>query len=291
MANRNYSLTILGSYSGRNAGDAAILASMMGTISRQIGEDTVFEVPTTHPDFIEKHYGKKFKVRPVNVMPWTGSIRLLGIPTFRSIARTDAVLITDGIIFDVNLWNPLFNFLIILIFLVPFAKLMGKKVVCYNIGIGPLRSYWGRRFAKFVGDYSDLIMVRDEDSVKLFREIGVEKEIHLTADAVFQNWGTPEKLPSLLAEFGIDKAAAEGRLIGVNVTRYADRWLAANEKIKSKESFLERLAQVIVRLKTEKNIESAIFITQIMDVAYGRELVAHVSRIYSEKTGKSWTPA
>ncbi|MDD2942082.1 MAG: polysaccharide pyruvyl transferase family protein, partial [bacterium] len=28
-----------------------------------------------------------------------------------------------------------------------------------------------------------------------------------------------------------------------------------------------------------------------IDVAYGGELVAHVSRIYSEKTGKSWTPA
>jgi len=105
-------ITLLGSNSGRNAGDAGILAAIMGALSEELDGKVYFEVPTTNPKFISKHYGSMFNVRPISVMPWTGSIRLLGIPTLRSIKRTDLTFITDGIIFDVNLFNPLFNFLI-----------------------------------------------------------------------------------------------------------------------------------------------------------------------------------
>ena len=94
-------VTLLGSNSGRNAGDAAILAAIMHTLSRELDNKVSFEVPTTHPDFVRRNYGDKFDVKAMSVMPWTGSVRLLGIPTLASIRRTDCTLITAGIIFDI----------------------------------------------------------------------------------------------------------------------------------------------------------------------------------------------
>lgn len=285
-------ITLLGSNSGRNAGDAAILASIMHVLSEELDGKVSFEVPTTHPDFVRREYGERFNVKAISVMPWTGSIRLLGLPTFRSIRRTDLTFITDGIIFDINLFNPLFNFLITLVFLVPWARLCGKKVVCYDVGIGPLRSFWGRTFARWVGNACDLIMVRDKDSKKLFEEIGVTKEIHLTADAVFYNWGAEDqRAEELIEEAGLSQIVEENRLFGVNVTRYVDRWLGEDEKVSAKEEFLPMLSRVLLRLKCDHGIEPAIFITQVMDGDFGRRLQALLSQMYQEKSGETWTPA
>lgn len=284
-------ITLLGSNSGRNAGDAAILAAIMGSITKELGPDVEFEVPTTNPGFVEGNYKGQFNVKAINVMPWTGSIRFLGIPTFRSVKKSDLTFITDGIIFDINLWNPLFNFLITLVFLVPWAKLCGKKVVCYSVGIGPLNSFFGRLFAKWVGNACDLIMVRDQDSYDLFREIGVTKEIHLTADAVFANWEVPsERVDEILAEHGLVEEAAKNNLLGVNVTTYVDRWLESHQKVSSKEDFLKMLAEALVELKTQDGITPVIYITQVMDTAFGELLQDLVSKIHQEKTGNAWKP-
>jgi|GEM_PF-177870 len=292
LMNKQVSFTVLGSYSGRNAGDAAILASLMKTLTDEFGEQTRFEVPTTNAGFVDSQYGQKFKVKGISVMPWTGSLRILGIPTMRSIARTDVTLITDGIIFDVNLFNPLFNFLIILIVLVPWAKLCGKKVVCYGVGIGPLRSFFGKLFGRWVGNLCDLIIVRDEDSVSLFREIGVKKKIFLTADAVFQNWSaSKERVQSLAKELGVQSAYEADALLGVNVTRYIDQWLSKNQKIERKEAFIQSLAKALVRLKLDRGIEPAVFITQVMDLSYGQTLVDAMSREYAARKGSEWSPA
>ena len=291
-SNRRARITLLGSNSGRNAGDAAILAAIMDTLTREFDGEVEFDVPTTNPAFVAKEYGDRFNVRPISVMPWTGSVRLLGIPTMRSVARSDVTLITDGIIFDINLFNPLFNFLITLIFIVPWARLWGKKVVCYNVGIGPLDSFWGQVFARWVGNACDLITVRDQDSRGLFRKIGVKKKIHLTADSVFLNWSaTPERVSDIVRLAGLEKDIAAGRVLGVNVTRYVDRWLSANEKVASKEEFLPMLADTLVQLKVERDISGAIFITHIMDYDFGVTLQSLIEERYRKEKGETWKPA
>lgn len=285
-------ITLLGSNSGRNAGDAAILASIMGTLTREIDGEVIFEVPTTNPAFVEQSYGSMFNVKPVSIMPWTGSLRLLGIPTFRSVKRSDVTMITDGIIFDINLWNPLFNFLITLIFIAPWARLWGRKLVCYNVGIGPLNSFFGRMFAKYVGNSCDLIIVRDEDSKRLFREIGVTKEVHLLADAVFENWpAADDSVNAMIRAKGLEQPAAEKRLLGFNITRYIDHWLKSAEKVGDKSAFVEMLGRTLAALKREINVEPVVVTTQVMDADCGRELCAAASAAYRAETGENWTPA
>ena len=292
MSTRLPTFTLLGSNSGRNAGDAAILGAIMRSLCETANQQLYFEVPTTHPKFVKTEYGSQFNVKPINVMPWTGSLRLLGLPTFRSIKRTDVTMITDGIIFDINLWNPLFNYLITLIFLVPWAKFWGKKVVCYNVGIGPLESFWGRTFARWVGNRCDLIMVRDEDSRDLFRKIGVKKTIFLTADSVFQGWSAPsERIDEIISSTSVvEDAFLEDRVLGVNITKYIDRWLKKNQKVSSSEGFVDIFARSLARLKVERNVESVLVLTQVMDYDCGVNLANRVSESYKSLCGREWRP-
>ena len=276
---KNFSFTLLGSNSGRNAGDAAILASILRLLKERFGPETTFDVPTTNTAFVNDNYGKEFNARGISVMPWTGSLRFLGLPTFRSVSRTDATLITDGIIFDVKLFNPLFNFLVTLIFIAPWAKFKGKKLICFNVGIGPLRSYFGRIFAKYVGSKCDLIICRDQDSVDLFREVGVTKQIYTMGDAVFAGWKcSEERTAEILAGAGINTAADENRLLGLNVTRYIDAWLSAQEKVTGgKEMFLDQLAEAIAKVIVNKNAQLVMFTTQVMDFDFADSLKERIS--------------
>jgi polysaccharide pyruvyl transferase WcaK-like protein len=121
-------ITLLGNNSGRNLGDMAIMSSIMESLSKRL-PNAEFYVPTIKPEWVRKHYGDRYNVKAINVMPWTLSLRLLGLPTLRCLAKSDVALICDGIIFGKKLFNPAFNYLITLVFLVPLARLLDRKSV------------------------------------------------------------------------------------------------------------------------------------------------------------------
>jgi polysaccharide pyruvyl transferase WcaK-like protein len=224
-------------------------------------------------------------------MPWAGALRILGIPTFMSVRRSDLTFIVDGIIFDKKLFNPIFNWLIMLVCIAPWIKLCGRKLVCYNVGIGPLSSYWGRLFAKIVGNCSDLILVREQDSYNLFKEIGVTSDMRITADSVFTNWSASEdRVWEIIGKHGLTVDMKAGNVLGFNVTRYVDDWLKKSEKVASRESLIPILAKALVRLKVEKNIVPVICITQVMDTGYGEALRAEIKSGYAKHRNDGWQP-
>jgi polysaccharide pyruvyl transferase WcaK-like protein len=286
-------ITILGSNSGRNAGDAAILGAIMQIFHEKLNGNVCFEIPTTKPGFIQEQYGKMFKIRTVSMMPWSGTLRILGIPTFASVRRSDLTFIVDGIIFDKKLFNPIFNWLIMLVCIAPWIKFCGRKLVCYNVGIGPLNSFWGRLFAKIVGNCSDLILVREQDSYNLFKEIGVTSDMRITADSVFTNWSaSEERIWEIIGKHGLTEEMKAGNVLGFNVTRYVDDWLKKSEKVASRESLIPILAKALVRLKVEKNIVPVICITQVMDAEYGEALrkEIEVGYSYAQQKPDGWKP-
>lgn len=259
-------ITLLGNNSGRNLGDAAILSAILDSVSQELPE-AEFLVPSTHPHFINDNYGKRYNVRGINVMPWTGSIRLLGIPTFSALAKSDIALICDGIIFGKNLWNPAFNFLITLIFLIPWAKFVNCKIVCYNCGIGPFPSFWSRLFARWVINGSDLVIMRERDSEALSRQIGVTQPIEVTGDAAFINpVSSTERAAEILKDEGISN---ERPLFGINITSYVDSWLKPEERVGDKDAFMQLLAEGIVKAQKEvqEPFTPILFSTQPMDEA------------------------
>lgn len=233
-------ITILGSNSGNNLGDAAILSSMLESLSREI-PGAEFLVPTTKPSFIETHYAHRYNVKAINIMPWTGSIRFLGIPTFWALMRSDCALICDGIIFGKKLLNPAFNFLIVLAFVVPFARLVGCMPVCYSCGIGPFHSWLSRVLARWTIQLCDLIMMRENDSKRLCETLGVTKPVHLTGDAAFVNPVSDDaRAREILAKEGIDPQIP---ILGINVTSYLDGWLASNERVSDRTNFITTVAE------------------------------------------------
>jgi polysaccharide pyruvyl transferase WcaK-like protein len=241
MKNDHPVITLLGNNSGNNIGDAAIMASVMDMLT-EVLPTAEFLVPSMKPEWIETHYGKKYNVRAIDVRPRTGSLRLFGIPTFQCLAKSDAALICDGIIFDHKLFSP-HNFLSTLYMLLPALLVTRCKLVCFSTGIGPLRTGLGRHMAKCVINACDLVMMRDEDSRTLCREIGVTKEVHLTGDAAFVNKVSPdERAPHIAAELGL---SLEKPLFGVNVTSYMDSWLVGKERLSDPKGYLRLLAESI----------------------------------------------
>lgn len=257
--------TLLGNNSGRNLGDAAILSAIMDALAQEM-PDAEFIVPTISTKFVDDNYGEAYNVKGVSVWPWTLSIRLLGLPTMRAMAKSDATLICDGIIFGKKLFNPAFNFLVTLIFLAPWAKLCGSKLICYNTGIGPFPGYWSSKFARFVINSCDLVMMRESDSIKLAEKIGVTVPMEITGDSAFINpVSSRQRAKEIAKSESID---LNKNYMAVNITSYIDSWLENSQRVGDKDAFLEELANGILDAKAKAGFEPLLFSTQPMDEEY-----------------------
>lgn len=267
-------ITVLGSFSGRNSGDAAILSAIVAEISERY-PDARFEVPTTNPSYIHDEFGDN--VKAISAMPWNLSLRLLGLPVFRSVARTDVTLITAGVLNDLRLFNPVFSFLLALAFLIPFAKRLDKKVVCYCVGVGPLHSYWGKRFTKLVCENNcDLIMTREQEAFDMLKETGVESTpMEVYADAAFNNKpiASDRALAILNEACGTDR----GPRIGLNVSSYVGDWLRKEERI-DKDKFQSSVIEAVDRIIDATGAQIVFVVTQMMDAAFAKEVMARVQK-------------
>lgn len=269
-------ITLFGNNSGRNLGDMAIMSSIMESFSKRIPE-TKFYVPTINPAWVREHYGERYNVEAVNVMPWTGSIRLLGIPTLRCLVKSDIALICDGIIFGKKLFNPAFNYLITLVFLVPLARMLGCKVVCYSCGIGPFSSWISKVLARWTINGSDLVMMRERDSEKLAKEIGVTKPIELTGDAAFINpVSSDDRAAEILGQIGLDPNEP---IMAINVTSYLDTWLKPGERLSDSSSFISLVAEGINKAQTRslRKFQPLVLSTHPMDESTCNDLATRIN--------------
>ncbi len=264
-------ITLLGNNSGRNLGDMAIMSSILESLSRRL-PNAEFYVPSIKPEWTEKHYGGRYNVKAIDVMPWTGSIRLLGLPTLWCLAKSDCALICDGIIFGKKLFNPAFNYLITLVFLVPLAKLLGCKMVCYSTGIGPFPSWISKLLAKWTINGCDLVMMRERDSEALCKEIGVTQPIELTGDAAFINPVSSEDTAvEITRSIGLDPGKP---MLAINATSYLDTWLTPEQRLKDPHSFLKVVAEGIKKAQesVKERFQPLVVCTHPMDEATCQEL-------------------
>ena len=176
------SVTLLGSSSGRNSGDAALMSGIMDSIDEMCGRKLTYEIPTIKPSYVRDNYSNI--VKPVPMMPWNGAIKILGYPTYASINRTDLSVIFDAVLFDRSLYNPLFNFLSTFNLLLPSAKKNGRLLGCFNVGTGPIDTKRGAEMLRNVIDLMDFVTVRDQGSYEVIRSVGATNpRVLVTADA------------------------------------------------------------------------------------------------------------
>jgi polysaccharide pyruvyl transferase WcaK-like protein len=270
------SVTLLGSSSGRNAGDAALISGIMDAVDSACGTRLLYEIPTLKPSFIRNNYPNR--TRPISVYPWQLSLRMLGLPTYRSVRRTDLSLIFDAILFDRALFNPFFNFLSSLYLILPAAKRKGRKLGMYNVGIGPVTTDLGRKMLRDLADLMDFITVRDKESYKILKnDFGVRNpRLLLTADAALNVCHASEqRVGEVLQSIGLGDSE---KILAVNINRYLNTWAQPAGKALEKEFFLTTYAAALNRVASETDASMLFVATQHNDLALTRELMGRVNR-------------
>lgn len=267
------SATLLGSSSGRNAGDAALIAGIMDCVDEACGAPLTYEIPTIRPAYIRDNYHNRTK--PVSMMPWSLSVKMLGVPTLRSILRTDLTLLFDAILFDRSLYNPLFNFMSSLYLMLPLARKRGKRMACYNVGAGPANTAMGRKMLRELAEMMDFITVRDEDSYGILRDIGVQNpRILIGADAALNVRPAGEaRTLEILGALGL---RADEDVLGININRYVDTWAGPDIMPMGKDRFLAVYASALNRVTKELDVPILFVCTQHHDVPITRELMDRV---------------
>ena len=92
------------------------------------------------------------------------------------------VLGGGGILRDNTNWRNLLR----LLDEIWYAKLLGKKVMLYGIGVGPFKTALGRKLIGASVRMCDLITVRSQRGAQLLREVGVDPQrIHVVSDPAF----------------------------------------------------------------------------------------------------------
>lgn len=263
MANRISSITIIGSSSGRNAGDAALLSGIMDSVDAACGRRLTYEIPSYRPNFIHSSYENR--VRAVSMLPWDGSCGMFGIPTYNSVTRTDMSIIYDAMLFDRKLWNPLTNYMPAARYLLPFAKKRGKIIGLFNAGTGPVNTALGQKMLREIGEMADFLTIRDADSLQLLHDVGVKNpNTIVTADAALNvKPASKQRIDAIMNELGL---GGTSEILAINVNAYLNTWTGLGQKALSREEFATIFAKALDRVRKETGIPFIFICTQHHDV-------------------------
>ena len=267
-------IVLLGSSSGRNAGDAALIEAIMSDIVSEAGE-VEFLIPTIKPNFIKRSY-PGLPVRPVSMLPWHLSVKMIGLPTFLAIRSADAVLIFDAILFDKNLYNPLFNHVTALAMFIPYARRGNKLTGLYNVSVGPFDTKTGLKLLARIAKNCDFITVRDSDSGKLLESVGIDKKkIVQTSDAALNVRSADDaRVAEILCD---ERIKLDKPLIGVNINSYLGSWLKDKKHQVNRKEFLGSLAQSLNEIKSKAGANLVFFVTQVMDQGITEDLISRLA--------------
>jgi polysaccharide pyruvyl transferase WcaK-like protein len=271
--NRINSITILGSSSGRNAGDAALLSGIMDCIDTACGRRVLYEIPTYRPPYIWNNYQNK--VRPISMLPWHGTVGMLGIPTYQSIRRSKLTIIYDAMLFDRKLWNPLTNYMSSAWAYLKYLKSSGSLVGFYNVGAGPVTTDWGKKMLRELAELADFITVRELDSFTMLRELGInEDKMLITADnAIPVQSSPPAVVQEIFKELGMPFGS---EVLAININSYLNSWSGLGQKTLTAESFISAYAAALNRFLEEVSVPVLFVATQHSDVGVSEQLMSAV---------------
>ncbi|WP_419176183.1 polysaccharide pyruvyl transferase family protein [Desulfosediminicola sp.] len=270
-------ITLIGSFSGRNAGDIAILANILHDFA-QVRSDVQFLIPTLKPSFVTTYYGH-YNVKPMGMMPWHFSLKAFGLATYRSMSSTDMVMITDNALFDRKLYNPLVNTLFSVALMAPTCKKKNIPIVFYNASVGPIETEKGRELMQTVLDATKLVTLRDSSTKELFEKLQLRSpHIHLLADAAINTLPSPdERLQKIFADENLFASDSAGT-ISFNVNSYIDNW--SNTGKLTREQFCRIMAAAIDNVVEELGVDILLTVTQVMDEKITSEVRQYIQNAY-----------
>ncbi|MBN1480451.1 polysaccharide pyruvyl transferase family protein [candidate division KSB1 bacterium] len=267
-------IAVIGNNSGRNAGDAAILGCLLKDISTCY-KRVEFYIPTINPKFVRTTFAQ-YGVNAVGLLPWNMSVKILGLPTLKTILQADLVLVTDAILFDRKLYNPLYNYLWTLAQILPVAKKRGIPVVLYNSSLGPARTEAGKRALKAVIDSAEALILRDRESVELLQNLGFEHpKIIEGADCALNAEAAGEKQLTRISEkerlFQSDRPA-----IGFNVNSYVDAFVRSDGFSFGRNNLIDLYAETVDAVIDTLDVDVIFVETQHMDMRIAGKVMAKI---------------
>ncbi|HXF82247.1 MAG TPA: polysaccharide pyruvyl transferase CsaB [bacterium] len=168
-------IVISGYYGFGNTGDEAVLAAMLAALRARL--------PASRITVLSADPAGTRRLHSVHSVP------RLGAGVVRALAGADLFLSGGGSLFqDETSHRSALYYLGIL----ALAEIVSRRAMVFAQGIGPLRRGWIRRLAALVLNRAHLITVRDEDSLRTLRELGVRRPAHVVADPAFALQPAPE---------------------------------------------------------------------------------------------------
>jgi polysaccharide pyruvyl transferase WcaK-like protein len=265
-------VTLIGSFSGRNAGDTAILGNLLDDFA-ETRNDIEFLIPTLIPSFVKKQFGHH-NVRAMGMMPWHGSLKALGLANYIGMTRTDMVLITDNALFDRKLYNPLINTLWSVALFSPICKKRNIPIVFYNASVGPIDTEVGKQTLQKVLNATELVTLRDKQSQELFERLQLKcPEIHIKADCAIN---TVPSRKSRLDEIIRDENLFTNLTgtISFNVNAYIDNW--SNTGKLTRDDFCRIIAGSIDQVIDKLGVDVLLTVTQVMDLKITKECYQYI---------------
>jgi polysaccharide pyruvyl transferase WcaK-like protein len=267
-------INVLGNFSGRNAGDAAILGCLLHDISARY-ENLQFLIPTINTRFVHQTYSQ-YNIKPISMMPWHLSVKILGFPALRATLNSDLVLVTDAILFDRKLYNPLFNYLWTLSFILPKAQAKGIPVVPYNCSLGPVRSVAGKACLKRVVDSASLVILRDQESMELLQRENISHpRIAEGADCALNAEPADENRFLEICKKE-DLFSNRRPVIGFNVNSYVDAFVRQDGKTFGRENLVDLYAETVDRTIETHDVDVIFIETQHMDMGIANEVLPKI---------------
>ena len=175
-------ILIIGWFGAGNIGDEAILLSELHAMRERIS-DAEFHILSFDPERTQRLVsGLQQVVKIIGVGSKHKFLRTDFRGLWHSLTTVDMVVIGGGGIFQ-DIYNhypiPFFTLMVVL------SKLLSKRVVIHSVGIGPIRTWIGKRLTRFASNLADSVTVRDHESKYMLASIGVNKDIGISSDPVF----------------------------------------------------------------------------------------------------------
>ncbi len=178
-----------GYYGFGNVGDEAILASTVESL-RAMNPSLEISVLSANPEETARVYDVVTYDRM--------SPRLI----IKAIVESDLVVFGGGsLLQDDSSFRSLLYYLSIIF----GARILGRPAVVYANGIGPIHSWVGRMLTRLALSTVKRVTVRDPESERLLKRIGVTKPVRVTADPAFLlSPCSPERRDEILRKAGVD---------------------------------------------------------------------------------------
>ena len=162
-------IVVSGYYGAKNAGDEAMLAAMLEVLG-DLDPELHITVISADPADTERRHG----VHAV------GSFDVGGI--FSAVRRADLFVSGGGsLLQNITSRRSLYYYMAVIL----FALLLGRRVMLYAQGIGPVTGRFACWCMRWIGNRVSLITVRDEGSMAELRRLGITRPpMECTADPV-----------------------------------------------------------------------------------------------------------